>query len=64
MAKTNQNQQLLNWLNSERNKDQKEVDFTKSKMIEEIKKIKKDEMFPKPKKISIWKKIRVMILGN
>lgn len=64
MGKTNQNQQLLNWLNSERNKDQKEVDFTKSKMIEEIKKIKKDEMFPKPKKISIWKKIRVMILGN
>jgi hypothetical protein len=54
----------LNWLNSERNKDQKEVDFTKSKIIEEIKKIKKDEMFPKPKKISIWKKIRVMILGN
>lgn len=64
MAKTNQNQQLLNWLNSERNKDQKEVDFTKNKIIEEIKKIKKDEMFPKPKKISIWKKIRVMILGN
>jgi hypothetical protein len=64
MGKTNQNQQLLNWLNSERNKDQKEVDFTKSKIIEEIKKIKKDEMFPKPKKISIWKKIRVMILGN
>lgn len=64
MGKTNQNQQLLNWLNSERNKDQKEVDFTKNKIIEEIKKIKKDEMFPKPKKISIWKKIRVMILGN
>ena len=64
MSKTDRSQQLLNWLNSEKLKDQRELDNTKKKLISDIKKINKEEMFPKPKKLSIWKKIKIILLGQ
>ena len=63
MSKTDRSQQLLNWLNSEKLKDQKELDKQKEKIIKEIKGITKEDMFPKPKKLSVWKKIKIMFLG-
>jgi hypothetical protein len=56
--------QAMGWLNKEMEKDQKEIDAHKRKMIEEIKKLDKSKMFvEKPKeKISIFNKI-LMILG-
>lgn len=64
MSKTDRSQQLLNWLNSEKNKDQKDLDHNKNKFISDLKKIKKEELFKQPKKLSIWRKIKIMILGK
>jgi hypothetical protein len=54
----------MGWLNKEMEKDRKEIDAHKRKMIEEIKMLDKSKMFvEKPKeKISIFNKI-LMILG-
>jgi hypothetical protein len=64
MSKTDRSQQLLNWFNSEKLKDQKELDKGKEKIIKEIKGLTKDDLFPKPKKLSVWQKIRVILLGQ
>jgi hypothetical protein len=63
MSKTDRGQQLLNWFNSEKLKDQRELDRNKEKMIREIKSINKETLFPKPKKLSIWKKLKIILLG-
>lgn len=64
MSKTDRSQQLLNWFNSEKLKDQRELDNNKRKLINDIKKIKKEEIFPKPKKLTLWQKIKIVLLGK
>jgi len=64
MSKTETNQRLLNWLNNEKKKDDLQEKSYKNKIVEEIKGLKKEEMFQKPKKLNLWTKIKVMILGN
>ena len=64
MSKTNRSYQLMNWFNSEKLKDQRELDKEKEKIIKQIKGIKKDELFPKPIKLSLWKKIKIILLGQ
>ncbi len=57
-------QQASDWLKKEVEKDQKELEIQRNRMINEIKSIDKDKMFiekPKPKK-SFLKKI-LMIFG-
>lgn len=64
MSKTNRNQSILNWLESEKLKDIKDIENTKRKYIEEIRNIKKEELFVTPKKLTLWQKIKILILGN
>jgi hypothetical protein len=64
MSKTDRGQQLLNWFNSEKLKDQRELDREKEKIVKQIKGIKKDELFPKPVKLSLWKRIKIILLGK
>lgn len=64
MNKTENSQKMLNWLESEKNKDKLEIEQSKQKYIKEIKGIKKEEMFPKPKKLTLWQRIKILILGN
>ena len=64
MSKTDRSQQLLNWFNSEKLKDQRELDREKEKIVKQIKGIKKDDLFPKPIKLSLWKKIKIILLGK
>jgi hypothetical protein len=64
MSKTDRSQQLLNWFNSEKLKDKRELDRQKEKIVREIKGLKKDELFPKPVKLSLWKKIKIILLGK
>ena len=64
MSETNRNQQLVNWFSSEKLKDQRELDKSKEKIIKEIKCLNKETLFPKPKKLSIWKKIKIILLGQ
>ena len=55
---------MLNWLNSEKLKDQRELDREKEKIVKQIKGIRKDELFPKPVKLSLWKRIKIILLGR
>lgn len=64
MSKTDRNQQLLNWLSKEQKKDNVEIELSKKKFIDEIKRIKKEDLIKVPKKTSIWQKIKIMILGH
>lgn len=64
MSKTDRSQQLSNWFNSEKLKDQREIDKNKEKLIRDIKGLKKEDLFPKPVKISLWKKIKIILLGQ
>ena len=64
MSKTDRSQQLLNWFNSEKLKDQRALDREKEKIVKEIKKMKKDDLFPKPIKLSLWKRIKIILLGK
>jgi hypothetical protein len=61
MTMTQKNQHLLNWLNSQKLKDQKELEYEKNKIIREI---DKKDLFPTPKKLSLWQKIKVLIMGQ
>lgn len=64
MSKTDRSQQLMNWFNSEKLKDQRELDNNKKKLISDIKKLKKEELFPKPIKLTLWQKIKILLLGQ
>jgi hypothetical protein len=58
------NQQQLNWLKSEQLKDKKQLEHSKNLIINELKKIKKEDLFQVPKKISLWRKIMIILLGK
>lgn len=64
MSNTNRNQSILNWLESEKLKDSKDIENVKRKYIQEIKGLKKEEMFQEPKKLTLWQKIKILLLGN
>ena len=64
MSKTSRNQSILNWLESEKLKDTKEIENTKRKYIEEIRGFKKEELFREPKQLTLWQKIKILILGS
>jgi|TARA_R110000868_G_scaffold4012_11_gene24486 hypothetical protein len=51
-------------LESEKLKDTKDIESTKRKYIEEIRDIKKEELFRVPKKLTLWQKIKIIILGS
>ena len=60
----NRNQHLLNWLTSEKLKDDKELNRTKINYAKDIVKLKKEQMFPKKKELTLWQKIKILVLGN
>jgi hypothetical protein len=64
MSNTNRNQSILNWLESEKLKDTKDIENTKRKYIEEIRGIKKEELCKVPKKLTLWQRIKILIMGN
>ncbi len=64
MSKTDRSQQLLNWFSSEKLKDQKELNRGKERIINQIKGMKKEDLFPKPVKLSLWKRIKIILLGK
>jgi hypothetical protein len=60
--KTNSN--LLNWLETEMNKDKIELEKEKSDLINELKKYKKEDILPKPpKRITLWQRIKKVLMG-
>lgn len=57
-------QQLLNWLKNEKTKDRVEVDKEKEKFINQLKGLNKKDLFVEEKNISLWQKIKILLLGN
>jgi len=64
MSKTDTSQRLLKMLKSEERKDSQQVEQIKKSYIKEISKISKEDLFPKLKKLTIWQKIKVILLGK
>lgn len=64
MSKTDRSQRLLRMVVSEERKDSHQVEKIKQDYINQIRKIKKEEMFPLPKKISLWTKLKLILWGN
>ena len=63
MMMKNKSEQL-DWLEKEILKDKKELDFEKNKFIQQIKKLKKEELLPeKPKKLTLWQRIKKVLMG-
>lgn len=54
-------QKQLESLNSLRNKLNNELDIEKKKTAEFIKNFRKDDLFPKPKKITLWQRIKKVL---
>jgi hypothetical protein len=58
------NQQLLDWLKSEQQKDSKEIEAYKQKILKDLKSLKREDLVPKPKKITLWQRIKILLLGS
>ena len=56
-------EKMLNWLKKEIDKDRAELNNEKTKFAEELKKLKKDELFVKPKE-TLWSKIKRILWTN
>ena len=56
-------EKLLNWLKSEKSKDQTELDSEKNRFADQLLKLKKEDLFNK-KKESLWTKIKNLLWGN
>jgi hypothetical protein len=57
--KTNSN--LLNWLETEMNKDKVELEKSKMDLINQIKNTKKEEILPKKVKLTLWQRIKKVL---
>jgi hypothetical protein len=58
------NLQQLEWLQNEIIKDKIVLDQEKSRLIENIKKIKREDILPKPpKKLTLWQRIKKVLMG-
>ena len=62
--KTDSSQRMLNWLDNEKKRDNLEEKSYKNKILKEIKGLNKNELFPVPKKTTLWQKIKIVILEN
>lgn len=56
-------EKILNWLSSEKNKDQRQLEKEKEIFIKQIRNLNKEDIFPKPKKLTLWQKIKILISG-
>jgi hypothetical protein len=63
---TQKKQQILNWLEKEKERDNLEIKSTKQKFISEIKGLKKEDLFEQPKevKLTLWQRIKIVLLGS
>jgi hypothetical protein len=54
----------LNWLERMKMKDKTEIDNQKKRIINQIKHLDKSDILPKPtKKLTIWKRIKKVLMG-
>lgn len=58
---SNHDEKLLNWLEKQKRNDAIELERSKQKYIQQIKKEK--NLIPKPEKITLWKRIKKVLIG-
>lgn len=54
-------EKLYEWFKSETERDEQFVEKTKSDLIKNLQGIKKDDIFPKVQKMTIWQRIRKVL---
>jgi thiazole synthase ThiGH ThiG subunit len=57
-------EQAIDWLKSELEKDKKELEIEKLKMIESLKELNKDEIVIKKEKLTLWKRVKKVLMGS
>lgn len=63
--KTDRYQTILNWLDKEKRKDKVQLEKSKMDFIEQIKQVNKSDIFePKKPKLTLWQKLKMIILGH
>jgi hypothetical protein len=56
-------EQAIDWLKNEIQKDQTELDKEKQRFIESLKDFKKEEIAKPKEKLTLWKKIKKVLTG-
>jgi hypothetical protein len=51
------------WLQNESEKDKNALENEKNNLIQEIRKLKKEDLLPKEEKLSIWQRIKKTLVG-
>jgi hypothetical protein len=60
----NTNSKMLEWLEKEKTKDKIYLDSQKKQIIQNLKELNKEDILPKPpKKLSLWKRIKKVLMG-
>jgi|LakMenEpi03Aug12_release.lakeMendotaPanAssembly.Ray.scaffolds.fasta_scaffold245472_5 hypothetical protein len=54
-------ERIVNWYKQSLKTDEKELEQSKKYFIEEIKGLTKQDLFSKPEKLTLWKKIKKML---
>lgn len=57
----NETQKMLDYLKSSLKNDEKEIENNKKEFVDFITQMKKDDLFKKPKKLTVWQKIRKIL---
>lgn len=60
----NKSENQMNLLKSEFKKDQEDLEREKNELIDKIKKYKKEDILPKKVKISLWERIKMILIPN
>jgi len=55
-------EQAIDWLNNEIEKDKKELDKEKKQLIDSLKSFKKEDLLAQEKKPNLWQKIKKVLL--
>ena len=53
-----ESQKLVQYLERSLKNDKKEIETHKKKVIEELQGLTKDDVIPKPKKLTLWQRIK------
>jgi hypothetical protein len=57
-------EQSINWLKSEIEKDRIELEIEKKKLIESIKDLKKENIVKEKERLTLWKRIKKVMMGS
>lgn len=57
-------EQAIDWLKSELEKDKKELEIEKLRIIESLKDFKKDEIVIKKEKLTLWMRVKKVLMGS